>query len=131
MKHLKKFESLYELPVILDLKDMSLDLTDSGWNIEIFKDETQTSDNVRVRITNNFIRFKGSTRKGNFTMTNELKDFLFRMIGYMKDNGYEFTTHSNFGRLHFIDDGRVIISSGEARPNYPTFTMIDILFKKS
>jgi hypothetical protein len=121
MKHLKTFESLYELPVILDLKDMSLDLTDSGWNIEIFKDETQTSDNVRVTITN----------KGNFTMTNELKDFLFRMIGYMKDNGYEFTTHSNFGRLHFIDDGRVIISSGEARPNYPTFTMIDILFKKS
>jgi hypothetical protein len=26
MKHLKTFESLYELPVILDLKDMSLDL---------------------------------------------------------------------------------------------------------
>ncbi len=124
MKYLKTFESLYELPVILELKDMALELTDMGWHIEIFKDQQyphNQNENVRVIITNT---------KGNFTMIDELKDFLFRIIGYMKDDGYEFETHSNFGRLYLTDD-IVIISSGRARPNYPSFTLINILFKKA
>lgn len=120
MKYLKTFESLYELPVVLELKDMALELTDMGWNIQIFKDQQERGDNVRMIIT----------YKGNFTMKDELKDFIFRALGYMEENGYEFETHSNYGRLHFVTDGRIIISSGEARPNYPSFTMINILFKK-
>jgi hypothetical protein len=63
-------------------------------------------------------------------MNTDVKEFLFRSIGYMKDNGYVYDSHSNFGRLYFVEDGRIILSSGEARERYPSFTMIKILFKK-
>lgn len=124
MKYLKKFESLYELPVILDLKDMALELIDMGWNIQIFKDNPkQIGSDVEfdVRV---IIKYKNK-----FTMKDELKDFIFRALGYMKENGYEFETNSNMGRLNFVTD-RIIISIGEVRSNYPSFTMINILFKK-
>lgn len=130
MKYLKTFESLYESPLVLELKDMALELTDIGFNIQIFKDgphllnigqDAKDDDsNIRIIIIN----------RNNFTMKTDVKEFLFRAIGYMKDNGYGYDSHSNFGRLHFTEDGRVIISSGEAREKYPTFTMINILFKK-
>jgi hypothetical protein len=48
----------------------------------------------------------------------------------MKENGYKFESHSNFGRLHLVEDGRIILTSGEARERYPLFTMINITFKK-
>ena len=48
----------------------------------------------------------------------------------MKDNGYEYDTNSNTGKLHFTEDDRIILSSGESRERYPSFTMINILFKK-
>jgi hypothetical protein len=125
MKYLKTYESLYELPVILNLKDMALELTDMEWNIQIFKDQQfpyNQNENVRLIITG---------PQSSFFMINELKEFLFRAIDYMTDNDYEFeTSHSNYGRLYFTNDDRIIISSGEARPNYPPFTMINILFEK-
>jgi hypothetical protein len=114
-------ESLYESPLVIELKDMALELTDIGYNVQIFKDRQETDDNIRIII--NHIN--------NFTMKTDVKEFLFRAIGYMKDNGYKYDTHSNFGRLYFVEDGRIIISGGEARERYPSFTMINILFKKS
>ena len=110
---------------------MALELTDMGFNIQIFKDgphllnvgqdAKDNEDNIRIFII----------KRDNFTMKTDVKDFLFRAIGYMKDNGYKYDTHSNFGKLHFTEDGRIILSSGEAREKYPSFTMINILFKKS
>ena len=120
MKYLKKFESLYENPLVIELKDMALELTDMGYNVQIFKDQQISNDNIRVIITH----------KGNFTMKTDVKEFLFRTIGYMEDNGYKYDTHSNYGKLYFVEDGRIIISGGEARERYPSFTMINILFKK-
>ena len=124
-------ESLYESPLVIELKDMALELTDMGFNIQIFKDgphllnvgqdAKDNEDNIRIFII----------KRDNFTMKTDVKDFLFRAIGYMKDNGYKYDTHSNFGKLHFTEDGRIILSSGEAREKYPSFTMINILFKKS
>ena len=124
-------ESLYESPLVIELKDMALELTDMGFNIQIFKDgphllnvgqdAKDNEDNIRIFII----------KRDNFTMKTDVKDFLFRAIGYMKDNGYKYDTHSNFGKLHFTEDGRIIISSGEARERYPSFTMINILFKKN
>ena len=124
-------ESLYESPLVIELKDMALELTDVGFNIQIFKDgphllnvgqdAKDNEDNIRIFII----------KRDNFTMKTDVKDFLFRAIGYMKDNGYKYDTHSNFGKLHFTEDGRIILSSGEAREKYPSFTMINILFKKS
>ena len=124
-------ESLYESPLVIELKDMALELTDMGFNIQIFKDgphllnigqdAKDNEDNIRIIII----------KRDNFTMKTDVKDFLFRAIGYMKDNGYKYDTHSNFGKLHFTEDGRIILSSGEARERYPSFTMINILFKKS
>ena len=123
-------ESLYESPLVIELKDMALELTDMGFNIQIFKDgphllnvgqdAKDNEDNIRIFII----------KRDNFTMKTDVKDFLFRAIGYMKDNGYKYDTHSNFGKLHFTEDGRIILSSGEAREKYPSFTMINILFKK-
>ncbi len=125
MKHLKTFESLYENPLVIELKDMALELTDMGFNVQIFKDKDtipgpEADDNILIIIT----------YKGNFTMKTDVKEFLFRSIGYMKDNGYVYDSHSNMGRLYFVEDGRIILSSGEARERYPSFTMIKILFKK-
>ena len=125
MKHLKTFESLYENPLVIELKDMALELTDMGFNVQIFKDKEtipgpEADDNILIIIT----------YKGNFTMKTDVKEFLFRSIGYMKDNGYVYDSHSNMGRLYFVEDGRIILSSGEARERYPSFTMIKILFKK-
>ena len=130
MRYLKTFESLYESPLVIELKDMALELTDMGFNVQIFKDgphllnvgqnAKNDDDNIRIIIIN----------RNNFTMKTDVKEFLFRTIDYMKDNGYKYDTHSNYGRLHFTEDGRIIISSGEAREIYPSFTMINILFKK-
>lgn len=130
MKHLKTFESLYESPLVIELKDMALELTDMGFNIQIFKDgphllnvgqdAKNDDDNIRIIII----------KRDNFTMKTDVKEFLFRAIGYMEENGYHFDTHSNNGKLYFVTDGRIILSSGEARERYPSFTMINILFKK-
>jgi len=130
MRYLKTFESLYESPLVIELKDMALELTDMGFNVQIFKDgphllnvgqdAKNDDDNIRIILIN----------RNNFTMKTDVKEFLFRSISYMEDNGYKYDTHSNYGRLHFTEDGRIILSSGEAREIYPSFTMINILFKK-
>lgn len=125
MKYLKTFESLYENPLVIELKDMALELTDMGFNVQIFKDKDtipgpEANDNILIIIT----------YKGNFTMNTDVKEFLFRVIGYMKDNGYVYDSSSNMGRLYFVEDGRIILSCGESRERYPSFRMIKILFKK-
>ena len=122
MKHLKTFESLHESPHVIELKDMALELTDIGFNIEIYDLGFVYNRNAEIIITINKVN--------NFTMTPLLKDFLFRAIDYMKENGYKLHSHSNYGRLHFNEDGRIILTSGEARENRPPFTMINITFKK-
>lgn len=134
MKHLKTFESLYESPLVIELKDMALELTDMDYNVQIFKDKDtipgpEADNNILIIITHQGM-IDGRVNRGNFTMETDVKEFLFRAIGYMKDNGYEYDTHSNFGRLYFVEDGRIILSSGEVRERYPSFTMIKILFKK-
>jgi hypothetical protein len=126
MKYLKKiFESSDEESIVLDLKDMSLDLNDSGFNIEVFEDTAFNTGNIVVKIVHN----KRSFRE-YFKMTPLLKEFIFRITDYMKDNGYEYDTHSNYGRLYLTNDDRIILSSGEVRENRPPFTMINITFKK-
>lgn len=121
MRYLKTFESLGEESIILDLKDMALELIDDlGFNVEVYNDPIGDTGNILVKIVH----------RKNFTMTPSVKDFIFRITDYMKENGYEFDSHSNFGRLHLVEDGRIIISSGEARERYPSFTMINITFKK-
>lgn len=124
MKYLKTFESLYESPLIIELKDMALELTDVGFKVEIFKDGTNTTNNIIVIITHT----------NNFTIKTDVKEFLFRATGYMKDKGYEHDTHSNWGSLFLTDDGirhKIIIPKlFEITEDFPLFTMINILFKK-
>jgi hypothetical protein len=122
MKYLKTFESLGLESIILDLKDMALELIDLGFNINVYDLGFVYNQNADVIVTIN--------KPNNFTMTPLLKDFIFRIAYYMKDNGYEFHSHSNFGRLNLTEDGRIILTSGEARENRPPFTMINITFKK-
>lgn len=120
MKYLKTFESLNEESILLDLKDMALELNDLGFNIAVYNDTITNTGNILVKIVHS----------KNFTMTPSVKEFIFRITDYMKENGYGFDSHSNFGRLHLVEDGRIILTSGEARERYPLFTMINITFKK-
>jgi hypothetical protein len=64
MKHLKTFESLYESPLVIELKDMALELTDAGFNVQIFKDcygVKNDDDNILIIITRNkFTMFRYS-----------------------------------------------------------------------
>jgi hypothetical protein len=128
MKYLKTFESLYESPLIIELKDMALELTDVGFKVEVFKDGTNTTNNIIVIITHT----------NNFTIKTDVKEFLFRATGYMKDKGYEHDTHSNFGSLFLTEDGKIILPFAknddgftlEITEDFPLFTMINILFKK-
>lgn len=119
MKYLKTFESLNEESLILDLKDMALELNDSGFNIAVYNDPIANTGNILVKIVHS----------KNFTMSSSVKEFIFRITDYMKENGYKFESHSNFGKLHLVEDGRIILTSGEAREKYPSFTMINITFK--
>ena len=124
MKYLKTFESLYESLLIIELKDMALELTDVGFKVEIFKDDTNTTNNIVVIITHT----------NNFTIKTDVKEFLFRATNYMKDKGYEHDTHSNWGSLFLTEDGirhKIIIPKlFEITEDFPLFTMINILFKK-
>jgi len=124
MKYLKTFESLYESPLIIELKDMALELTDVGFKVEIFKDGTNTTNNIIVIITHT----------NNFTIKTDVKEFLFRATNYMKDKGYEHDAHSNWGSLFLTEDGirhKIIIPKlFEITEDFPLFTMINILFKK-
>ena len=121
MKYLKTFESLYESPLIIELKDMALELTDVGFKVEIFKDGTNTTNNIIVIITHT----------NNFTIKTDVKEFLFRSTGYMKDKGYEHDAHSNWGSLFLSEDGKIIIPKlFEITEDFPIFTMVNILFKK-
>lgn len=124
MKYLKTFESLYESPLIIELKDMALELTDVGFKVEVFKDGTNTTNNIIVIITHT----------NNFTIKSDVKEFLFRATGYMKDKGYEHDTHSNWGSLFLTEDGirhKIIIPKlFTVTEDFPIFTMINILFKK-
>jgi len=120
MRYLKTFESLNEESILLDLKDMALELNDLGFNIDVYNDTIANTGNILVKIVHS----------RNFTMGPLLKEFIFRITDYMKENGYKFESHSNFGRLHLVEDGRIILTSGEARERYPSFTMINITFKK-
>jgi len=130
MIHLRKYESFYDNTPILDMRDMSVDLIDMGWYIEIFKEDNSIFSNIGYIDGKDNIRLF-ITKDGNFTMKEELKGFLFRIVNYMKDSGYEISnSNSNRGSLHFTKDDRIIITGGEARQNYPSFTMISILFSK-
>ena len=124
MKYLKTFESLYESLLIIELKDMALELTDVGFKVEIFKDGTNTTNNIVVIITHT----------NNFTIKTDVKEFLFRATNYMKDKGYEHDTHSNWGSLFLTEDGirhKIIIPKlFEITEDFPLFTMINILFRK-
>ena len=124
MKYLKTFESLYESPLIIELKDMALELTDVGFKVEVFKDGTNTTNNIIVIITHT----------NNFTIKSDVKEFLFRATGYMKDKGYEHDTHSNWGSLFLTEDEirhKIIIPKlFTVTEDFPIFTMINILFKK-
>lgn len=108
--------------LVNDLKEMSLELTDMGFYVEVFKEGTISSSKGDIRVI--------ITKNKNFNMDIDLRDFLFRSINYMEEKGYHFDINSNHGRLYFVTDGRIILSSGEVRENYPSFTMVNILFKK-
>ena len=120
MKYLKTFESIYESPYVIELKDMALELTDLGFTVQVFKDQQISDKNVLVVITH----------PNNFTMTDDVKDFILRATGYMEDNGFESKIHSNYGTVHQAQDGRLFVTGHTLGKRFPGLSMINLIFTK-
>lgn len=128
MKTLEKFESIYESPYVIELKDMSLELNDMGFTVQVFKEQQESDKRILVVITN----------PNDFTMTDDVKDFILRTTSYMKDNGFEYKIHSNFGTVHQSKEGELYLNHSththRQRTNLgkslPTLSMINLIFNK-
>jgi hypothetical protein len=116
MRYLKLFEDLNSDTFILDLRDILLDLKDIGFNTSVYK--PYMDNTIKIDINN---------RGGNFKMSQDLIDALFRISNYVIDNGYKCDILSNLGRLYIMND-RVVSASGVISKNgYHSFTVINIL----
>lgn len=96
MKYLKYFESdtsLIYSSLIMDLKDMSLELVDDGFKVEVYTNETAGEFLVVINKQNSV-----------FMMDQNLKDFILRSTNYMKLEGYKSHIHSDHGTLSIIDE---------------------------
>ena len=81
MKYLKYFESdtsLIYSSLIMDLKDMSLELVDDGFKVEVYTNETAGEFLVVINKQNSVLPDRV------FMMDQNLKDFILRSTNYMK-----------------------------------------------
>lgn len=150
MKYLKKYK-LFESfdTVITELQDLSVELIDLGFMVEISEQEISSlpwRDDLQE-----FGIFYGSKKKEKFyqnkcvsiriTKPNprarmvryyvvpELKEFLHRAVSYMKSIGYEYYIGSTAGKMYVYDDSRGIrISGNKVDENWPPLGVIDINF---
>ena len=101
MKYLKYFESdtsLIYSSLIMDLKDMSLELVDDGFKVEVYTNETAGEFLVVINKQNSVLPDRV------FMMDQNLKDFILRSTNYMKLEGYKSHIHSDYGTLSIIDE---------------------------
>lgn len=106
MKYLKYFESdtsLIYSSLIMDLKDMSLELVDDGFKVEVYTNETAGEFLVVIN-KQNISRSWGKIITSGFMMDQNLKDFILRSTNYMKLEGYKSHIHSDYGTLSIIDE---------------------------
>jgi hypothetical protein len=140
MKHIRLFNESISIDIsnfIEDIKDMSLDLSDEGYVFDLQVDPVRdTCVNAylrkrKVNIDDKGIGFTGNSKYTTFTMTKDVSKFFLRLRSYVDSNpNIEMSISSNHGNIYVYPDSRGIRSSGhKLGPNYPSLTMMNIIFK--
>jgi hypothetical protein len=132
MKHIKTYK-IFESNQIWDLEDICQEIKDEGFNVNIRgvewgKAPSELVD-TKLDILNGSRQGNGISGS-NFTMVQPMRDFLFRLKDWSKEEGYEIYVRSNYGMLQLTDDGRILGTGCTCTPRYPGFSMLEISFAK-
>ena len=134
MRYIKTYK-IFESNQIWDLEDICQEIKDEGFSVNIKSVEWGKTPSelgeAKIDITN-------GNRRGNeifgtqigFTMVQSMRDFLYRLKDWAKEEGYGLYVRSNYGILQLIDDGRIIGTGCTCTPRYPSFSMMEINFAK-
>lgn len=132
MKHIKTYK-IFESNQIWDLEDICQEIKDDGFDVRIRGVEwgkaPSSLGEAKVDISNGSRRGSGISGS-NFTMVQPMRDFLFRLKDWAREEGYEIYVRSNYGILQLTDDGRILGTGCTCTPRYPGFTMLEINFAK-
>jgi len=132
MKHIKTYK-IFESNQIWDLEDICQEIKDEGFSVIIksveWGKEPSVLGEAKLDITNGSRQGNGISGS-NFTMVQSMRDFLFRLKDWAREEGYEIYVRSNYGMLQLIDDGRILGSGCTCTPRYPGFSMLEISFTK-
>ena len=134
MRYIKTYK-IFESNQIWDLEDICQEIKDEGFSVNIKSVEWGKTPSelgeAKIDITN-------GNRRGNeifgtqigFTMVQSMRDFLYRLKDWAKEEGYGLYVRSNYGMLQLTDDGRILGTGCTCTPRYPGFTMLEINFAK-
>ena len=132
MRYIKTYK-IFESNQIWDLEDICQEIKDEGFSVIIksveWGKEPSSLDEAKLDISNGSRQGNGISGS-NFTMVQSMRDFLFRLKDWAREEGYEIYVRSNYGMLQLIDDGRILGSGCTCTPRYPGFTMMEISFTK-
>jgi len=130
MRYIKTYK-IFESNQIWDLEDICQEVKDEGFSVTIKGVVWGTTPSglgeAKIDITNGSRRGSGISGS-NFTMVRPMRDFLFRLKDWAKEEGYSLYVRSNYGILRLIDDGRILGTGFTCTPGYPGFTMMEIIF---
>ena len=132
MRYIKTYK-IFESNQIWDLEDICQEIKDEGFSVFIKGVEWGKAPSelgeAKIDITNGSRRGNGISGS-NFTMVQSMRDFLYRLKDWAKEEGYGLYVRSNYGILQLIDDGRIIGTGCTCTPRYPSFSMMEISFGK-
>ena len=124
---------IFESNQIWDLEDICQEIKDEGFSVNIKgvewgKTPSELGD-AKIDITNGSRRGNGISGS-NFTMVQSMRDFLFRLKDWAKEEGYALYVRGNSGPIRLLDDGRIMGTGCTCTFRYPGFTMLEINFAK-
>ena len=132
MRYIKAYK-IFESNQIWDLEDICQEIKDEGFSVIIksveWGKEPSSLGEAKLDITNGS-RAGSGISGSNFTMVQSMRDFLFRLKDWSKEEGYEIYVRSNYGMLKLADDGRILGTGCTCTPRYPGFSMLEISFTK-
>ena len=132
MRYIKTYK-IFESNQIWDLEDICQEIKDEGFSVNIKGVEWSKTPSelgeAKIDITNGSRRGNGISGS-NFTMVQSMRDFLFRLKDWAKEEGYALYLRGNSGPIRLLDDGRIMGTGCTCTFRYPGFTMLEINFAK-
>jgi restriction endonuclease S subunit len=132
MRYIKTYK-IFESNQIWDLEDICQEIKDEGFSVNIKGVEWGKTPSelgeAKIDITNGSRRGNGISGS-NFTMVQSMRDFLFRLKDWAKEEGYALYVRGNSGPIRLLDDGRIMGTGCTCTFRYPGFTMLEINFAK-